>query len=290
MLVLAAAPGGGASSDEAASLDLADTLARAAERVEAFLSRAQSIICTETVSISRLSHGLTREGFDRTVESELHLWWETSDGPPAATAQARRQVVSVNKRPPKKNDANNCTAPEQQETEPQPLAMLLPEERRSYHFSRPATARMDGRSAITIDFRDVTPVSVDVHAIDDNEDCVGYELNGGLRGRLWLDSQTMNVLRLDQHLAGMVDLRLPKTLLRKRPGAESLWTLERWDSSIRFGLVTFREPDESLMLPQSASTLRITRGSGSPRLRTETRYANYKRFMTSGRVVGDVTP
>lgn len=254
--------------------------------MEAFFSRAQSLICTETVSIQPLNHGLTSEGFARTVESELRLWWETNDGPPATSAQVRRQVVSVNRRPPKKNDPNNCTVQEQQETETQPLSMLLSEQRRDYQFSPAGTSRVDGRAAVMVDFRQLTPVSVDVQATDDNENCVGYELNGGLRGRLWFDEQTLDVLRLDQRLAGLVDLRLPKALAR-RPGVESRWTLERWDSSIRFGSVTFRDPDESLVLPLSASTLRITRGSGSPRLRTETKYAHYKRFLTGGRVVGD---
>jgi len=286
VLVLVAARDRSVSSYASSSMELSETLARAGARVEAFFSRAQSLICTETVSIQPLNQGLTREGFGRTVESELHLWWETSDGPPAATAQARRQVVRVNKRPPRRNDPNNCTVQEQQETETQPLSMLLPEEQREYEFSLAGTARVDGRTAVTVDFRQLTPVSVDVHAISDNEDCIGYELNGGVRGRLWFDSETLDVLRLDQRLAGMVDLRLPKALLMRRPSAESRWTLERWDSSIRFGAVAFRDPDESLVLPLSATTLRITRGSGSPRLRTETKYSNYKRFMTGGRVVG----
>lgn len=287
VLVLVTAPSRGASFDASGSAELAATLARAGERVEAFFSRAQSIICTETVSIDALNSGLTRDGFGRTVESELHLWWETSDGPPTATAQARRQVISVNRRPPKKDDPNNCTVQEQQETEPQPLSMLLPDERRDYEFTPAGSARIDGRHAIRVDFRQLAPVSVDVRATSDNEDCISYELNGGIRGRLWFDSETHDVLRLDQHLAGMVDLRLPRALIRKRPGMESRWTLERWDTTIRFGAVAFRDPDESLVLPLSSTTLRITRGAGSPRQRTQTSYSNYKRFLTGGRVVGD---
>jgi hypothetical protein len=276
----------GVAIDPQQPVELAATLARAGERVEAFFSRAQSLICTETVSIQPLNYGLAREGFARTVESELRLWWETNDGPPATTAQVRRQVVSVNRRPPKKNDPNNCTVQEQQETETQPLSMLLPEQRRDYAFSHAGTTRLDGRAAIMVDFRHLTPVSIDVQMIESNENCVGYELNGGMRGRLWFDGQTLDVLRLDQRLAGLVDLRLPRILAR-RPGAESHWTLERWDTSIRFGSVTFRDPDESLVLPLSSTTLRITRGSGTPRLRTETKYADYKRFLTGGRIIGD---
>lgn len=283
-LIVFAAHGRGASAVRPDLADLPTTLARAGERVEAFFTRAQSLVCTETVSIRALTTSLSSEGLGRTVESELRLWWDAGDGP-AAAAQTRRQVLTVNRRLPRKNDPNNCTAQEQQDTEPQPLALLLPQERDDYAFSAAGATRLNGRDAIMIDFRQLAPVSVEVREIPDKEDCIAYELNGGMRGRLWLDGETLDVLRLDQRLDGMVDVRVPKALAR-RPGVASYWTLERWNTSIRFGAVSFRDPDESLVLPLSSTTLRVTRGSGSPRVRTETKYADYKRFLTGGRVVG----
>jgi hypothetical protein len=125
-----------------------------------------------------------------------------------------------------------------------------------------------------------------VRALEDNEDCISADLNGGMRGRLWIDTETMDVLRLDQHLAGMVDVRMP-ALIARRPGAAPYWTLERWDTSIRFRGVTFTDPEESLVLPLSSTTVQVMRGGGTPRVRTEIKYANYKRFLTGGRVVGN---
>ena len=43
----------------------------------------------------------------------------------------------------------------------------------------------------------------------------------------------------------------------------------------------------TIVLPVSSTILRVTRGAGSPRLRTTTTYKGYKRFLTGGRVVGD---
>ena len=40
-----------------------------------------------------------------------------------------------------------------------------------------------------------------------------------------------------------------------------------------------------MILPVSAASLRITRRSGMPRLRTSTAYTEYRRFLTGGRVV-----
>lgn len=287
MMVFVAIGDGGAALDPPDSAELTMTLGRAAERVEAFFSRAQSLVCTETVSIRPLDQGLTSSSTGRTIESELRLSWDAEmDGGPATAAQTRRQVLRVNRRAPRKNDPNNCTVQEQQETETQPLSMLLPQQREEYAFSLAGAAKVDGRQAIMVDFRHLTPVSVDVRAIEDKEDCIAYELNGGMRGRLWIDRETMDVLRLDQHLAGLVDVRMPR-LLARRPGAASHWTLERWDTSIRFGAVVFRDPEESLVLPVSSSTLQITRGGGTPRVRTEVKYADYKRFLTAARVIGD---
>jgi hypothetical protein len=109
-------------------------------------------------------------------------------------------------------------------------------------------------------------------------------MKGGLRGRIWIDPETFDVLRLDQGLIGLVEIQLPRQLTRRSGGVYS-WTMERWDTSIRFQSVPFRDPDETLTLPVSIQQLRITRGSASPRLRTTTEFTEYKRFLTGGRVV-----
>jgi hypothetical protein len=267
--------------------ELTATLARAGARVEEFFTRAQSLVCTEIVSMQPLDARLTADGFGRTVESELRVSWDPGIGGEAITeAQTRRQVIKVNGRPPRDNDRNRCTTPEQQDTETQPLSMLLPQQREKYAFAAAGTGRVDGRPALLIDFRDVTPVSTDVDTVDGLEDCISYELTGGQRGRVWIDAATFDVLRLDQRLTGMVELRLPR-LLTRRPGSVTHMTLERSDTSLRFSRVSFEQPAETLVLPVSSSSLRIMRGGGAPRLRTVTRYEDYKRFMTAGRVVGD---
>ncbi len=267
-------------------VDLEGTLTRARARVEQYLARAQSLVCTETVHVQPLSSGLTGEGFGRTVESELRLSWDGGDSDGASEARTRRQVVKVNGRPPRKKDRNNCTGPEQHETEPQPLAMLLASERDDYAFSWAGRGRVDKRDAVMVDYRQVEAVKVDVQLIEGNDDCVSYDLTGGMRGRLWIDAETHDVLRLDQHLAGQVDVRMPKAIANK-PGVSPIWTLERWDTTMHFKRVAFAEPQELLVLPVSTTTVRVTQGSGTPRLRTTTTYSRYQRFLTGGRLVPD---
>lgn len=285
-VVLAGVTARSAPEARRAADDLTTTLERAGTQVEAFFARAQSLVCTETVTIQPLNSFMASEGFGRTVESELRLSWEpngTSEG--LIEAHAKRQVIKVNGRPPRPNDRNNCTTPEQEDTETQPLSMLLAQQRGGYDFTMAGTAKIDGRQATLLDFVERAQVSVDVRGVEGNDTCISYDFTGGLRGRLWLDSETWDVLRMDQRLSTSIDIKVPRPLLRR--GGEPVFTLERYDTTVRFGRVTFSNPDESLLLPVSSSSMSVTRGAGTPRLRTMTKYDGYKRFMTSGRIVGN---
>ena len=72
--------------------------------------------------------------------------------------------------------------------------------------------------------------------------------------------------------------------MARRPGINDTLGPGAHGHSIQFKPVTFKDPDETLMLPASASSLRITHGAG-PRLRTSIEYAGYRRFLTGARVV-----
>jgi hypothetical protein len=261
--------------DHAALLET--VLQRAGERVERYFLRAQSIVCLEVVHLQPITSGLTNDGFGRIVESELRLSWEPApDGTPSIEAQMLRRLLKVNGQEPRKDDWNNCTAPEQQAHEPQALSL----------FKMAGQGFIDRRSAIMVDYRLMREVSVESSLIDGRDDCISFNLEGGMRGRIWIDAETYEVLRLDQGLRGLVEIPLPKAATGRNSGPTS-WTMERWDTSIRFRPVKFENPSETLILPESQSSVRITRGSGSPRLRTTTHYKNYQRFLTSGRIVGD---
>lgn len=267
------------------SFDLAATLQRAGERVEYYFARAQSIVCFETVSLQPLSIGLSGDGPPRTVQSELRLSWDpTAETRTPLEAKTLRQVLKVNGHPPRKNDYNNCTAPEQHESETQPLSMLLPNQRGEFDFSIAGPARQDGRAAIVVAYKMKAKPTVEVSLVDDNENCISFSIDGGMRGRIWIDAETYDVLRLDQGLGGLIDIKLPWKVARHAP-ENGIWTMERLDSTIRFKPIKFSDPDETLILPVSASVLRITRRSGTPRLRTTTEYTQYRRFLTAGRVV-----
>jgi hypothetical protein len=272
------------SAEQQGGFDVAGVLERAGVRVTEYFARAQAIVCLEKVSLQRLSSGFGADGPARQVESELRLTWEpTPENPTPKEAKTIRQVVRVNGGAPRKKDYNNCTTPEQNAEEEQPLSILLPQQRGDYTFTANGRARIDGRDAMIVAFREVKKPTVDVSLIADNEDCISFDIEGGMQGKIWIDAETHDVLRLDRVLSGLIEIPLPKKATLR--GGSSFWTMERWDSSIRFKRVSFDDPHETLILPVSSTTLQVTRGSGTPRLRTSTQYLSYRRFMTGGRII-----
>jgi hypothetical protein len=265
--------------------ELTETLRLVGRRVEEFFSRAQSLVCLETVRVQQLGMSMSPDSFGRTIESELRLSWDPTSGEgEAPEAKTERLVLKINGHAPRKNDPDNCTVPEQHSSETQPLSMLLPAQQERYRFSMAGRGRVDGRSAIMLDYVMRQKPAVEVSEVEGNENCLSFSLEGGIRGRVWVDANTFEVLRLDQGLVGLIDIPLPRRIMLRQNGTSS-WTMERHDISMRFKRVTFADPQETLVLPVSVSSLRVTRGSGSPRLRTQTDYTGYRRFLTGGRVV-----
>lgn len=267
----------------AALIDLEGVLERASMRVVEYFARAQSIMCLEKVSLQKLNFGYSADGPGRLVESELRLSWEPSaEDPTPKEARTLRQVLRVNGHAPRKKDWDNCTTPEQQESEVQPLSILLPDSRVEHSFAYAGRGTVDGRDAVIVTFREKVKPKVDVSLVEDNENCISFDIDGGTQGKIWLDAETHDVLRLDRSLTGLVEIPLPRKVQRF---GILYWTMERWDSSIRFKPVRFEEPVETLILPVEATTFQVTRGAGTPRLRTTTKYTSYRRFMTTGRIV-----
>ena len=273
------------SAEQSATFDVASVLERAGLRVTEYFARAQAIVCLEKVSLQRLGIGFGGDGPARNVESELRLSWDpTPENPTPKEAKTIRHVLRVNGGKPRKKDYQNCTTPEQTAEEEQPLSILLPQQRGDYQFTAGGRDRIDGREAMVIAFREVKKPKVDVSLVEDNEDCISFDIEGGMQGKIWVDVETHDVLRLDRSLSGLVEIPLPRKAIRHLLGVLH-WTMERWDSTIRFKRVMFEDPQETLVLPVSSSTLQVTRGSGTPRLRTTTHYQSYRRFMTGGRII-----
>jgi hypothetical protein len=158
--------------------------------------------------------------------------------------------------------------------------LLLDSHRDDYRFTTAGRTRVNGREALIIDYRGASPGPAEIKW---EKDCVSISLPGRSRGRVWIDAETFDVLRLDEHLMGMFDFAVPFDKVRR--GAANRMTVERADSYITYKPVAFSDPDEVLMLPAAVDTVTVISGGGVQRYRVSQRFSDYRRFLTGGRVV-----
>jgi len=270
-----------ASAQKAPPMDVSGLLTRLSDSLLSYYARAQSIICDEAVSMQSLGNDLMSDLSPlRRLLYELRLSWEPpGDGSVIPEANAVRTLMRVNNRAPREKDKDACMDPKS--ISPEPLAMFLPENQADYVFTAAGNAKLNGRSALMIDYRSRTAGKVSATRKDD---CFSIQLPGRTRGRVWIDEETADVLRFDERLTGMVDVMVPPDP-KKRGTSPEMMIVERLDSSIVYKRVEFNDPDESLVLPVAQEVITVVRNAGTPRLRTSVSFSNYRRFITGGRIV-----
>lgn len=260
----------------------ADVLARVGAAVERYYERAQSIMWREEITFQSLGHDMMPDqGLYRRLGYDLRVVWESPAAGESPQPRVQRELIMVNGRAPRPSDKPRCGDPPP--TLPESLEFLLPDKQHDTIFTIVGPGRSDGRAALMLDYRsrETGPGTLKVH--EDDEDCVSMEVPGSVRGRLWIDPDSADVLRVDEHLTGPVDMRWTRE-------SRSAWTrgsvvLDRLDSTVRYRAVTFTDPDETVMLPASVESMRAMRNLGYGRLRTVQKFSSYRRFTTEGRIV-----
>lgn len=261
-----------------------DAVARIGDYVERYYQRVQSLVADEVVSIQPLTRDLAPDGFARRLMYELRLEWNPDvigDEPPA---NVTRHLISVNGRPPRPGDEPECLDPKS--VSPEPLAFLLPDQREKYTWIHAGLGRIDGRAALIVDYKSVkaeAPKATWVEQKRTGNECGSIELPGRSKGRVWVDPETSEVLRLVEGITGMVDVR--SSIKQQKRGGEMYLTIERAETTTDYKRVSFSDPDETLLLPSRVETLTIIRNSGSPRTRITQTFTNYRRFITGSRIV-----
>jgi len=260
-------------------VDLATTLGNIGRRLEEWYTRAQTVVSKETVLIQPLRADLTPDAFPRRLAYELRVAWDPSAldqlGEPEISV-LRQPIVTGRNRKPDRDPG--CMDPKP--VSPEPLAMLRPSRLAESAFTLAGTTRVNGRSAIMIDYRGVVskpPV------ISWTKECVTVSLDGRSRGRIWVDAATYDVLRIDDRLAARFEFDVPREYVRR--GSSPSMVIERAETSIRYARVEFDQPPEWLMLPVSIDIVTVIRGAGVQRVRITQRLSEHRRFVTEARLV-----
>jgi hypothetical protein len=260
--------------------DVRDAIARVGARVVEWYGRAQSIVSLETVVITPLRFDMSPTVPARRLAFELRVAWDPMTTGPRAFPEPSilRQILTVNGRPPRSADEPGCMDPKP--VSPEPLMMLLPEQRDDFAFKYAGTGRVDGRPAMMFDFKGVAAGEPEISW---TEECVSVSLPGRSRGRIWVDMATHDVLRLDEQLVGLFEFDVPRE--HRRHGAAPNMVIERADSSLRYRRVEFSDPPDRLMLPAEVDTITVIRGGAVQRTRISQRFSDYRRFIADARVL-----
>jgi hypothetical protein len=264
--------------------DIETLLAKVGERIADYYKRAQNVVCTEKTMVQPVGYDYAPRGFARVTEYELRV--ETDADGETTDAKVIRQLLKVNGKAPRekdKKDRAGCTDANPLSTEP--LAFLLPAHRSEYTFVSAGFGKGKDRTSLIIDFTSSKPEGKGEIAEDPrgHEDCFTWSLPVVVKGRVWVDAESYQVLRVEQRMAGMADLSVPAKLQRKHNLDNSV-VVERHDTTIRYKTIPFNDPDEAMILPESIDTLIVVRG-GLESVRSRQTFTDYRRFLTAGRIV-----
>jgi hypothetical protein len=263
--------------------DIDTLLARVSERIADYYNRAQHVICTEKTTVQPVGRDYSPQGFARVTEYELRV---EADAGELADAKVVRQLVKVNGKPPRekdKKDRAGCTDANPLSAEP--LAFLLPAHRSEYTFVSAGYGKGKDRDTLMIDFTSAKPEGKGEIAEDPrgHADCFTWSLPVAIKGRVWLDAGSYEVVRVEQRMASMADLNVPLKLQRKH-NLDNNVVVERHDTTIRYKTIPFHDPDEAMLLPESIETLIVVHG-GLESMRSRQTFTDYRRFLTAGRIV-----
>jgi hypothetical protein len=272
----------------AAAPDLEALMTRVGARLARGYDRAQRVTGFERSMIQSIKRDRSADGFARTVESELRVEFGAAEDGMPGDPRVVRDVRRINGRTPRARDANDrsgCTDPPPQSAEP--LAFLLPAHRDEYRFTSVRDGRERQRAVFIVDFRSVSRTSRPVLIEDErgHDDCFDWSGPIATVGRIWVDAATDEVLRVDRHLVAPVDVRVPWPL-QSRYRFEPWVVIDRDDLVIRRKAIAFSDPDEVIVLPESIESLTILR-SGLQSTRGIATFSDYRRFVTTGRIVKD---
>lgn len=284
ILIVLAAPPYSAAQQAPAPRDLSVVLERVGERIGDYYRRVQSIVLREKATMLEVSHDFAPAGFSRVTEYELHIEPSTDgDGPGGSIVRELLKINGRTPRPTDKKDAHGCT--DSNPVSPEPLAFLMPEHRGDYRFTLAGPGKGKDRNSILVDFSSAHAEGDGTLTEDPNghPDCFSFSIPVIMKGRLWIDGDTFDVLRLEQHMAGPGDIRVPFEQQRKHNLPDRI-VVERHDTTIRYNKVAFTDPEETLVLPQSIETLMMVRG-GLQSIRKRQEFSDYRRFLTGGRIV-----
>lgn len=164
-----------------------------------------------------------------------------------------------------------------------PLTFLLPKNQADFIFFYAGETDLEGRKAMVILINQ--PTASEPIKIVNTGDCFRLSRSPQRQGKIWIDPNTYDVIKLQWQLAESFNGKLPAGVSKFgifpvfRPAKEMSY--EKSESTIHFRPVTFQNPEQVLLLPSSSEHTWILKGARIAGFRTITDYTRYRRFLTN---------
>jgi hypothetical protein len=169
----------------------------------------------------------------------------------------------------------------------QSLSFLLPKNRHLFEFSLDGEEALGGRAAYRI--RMLRPGQGEPRV----------EWSGRLLGTsfrvfapyvylMWVDAESFDVLRLESHLAAPFEFESPRTFGagpfgRFGPTRRLKYAVD--DYAVRFRRERFKDPEQTLLVPESAEWVTVIEGAKHPRTRATLSFSDYRRYRSDVKVI-----
>ncbi len=102
---------------------------------------------------------------------------------------------------------------------------------------------------------------------------------------IWVDAETFDVLRLESHLAAPFEFDGPRAFGFGRLGPTPHFKYAAQDYLVRFRRQQFKDPEQTLLVPEYAEWVTVIEGASKPRTRATLRLSNYRRYRSDVKII-----
>jgi len=289
VLALLLGASGAARAQEAAAPTpgdekLARILDRAGESVAKYQAGLFSITFTETLMDEELRKDMTPKRSKEFVFETVVLREELSANEDDFYPKSLRRLKTVDGKPAKSDRRVPFYG-----YNVQSLGLLLPKHRKLFEFTLEGEEAVGGRAAYRM--RVLQPGQPPPKA-EWRRRFMGTEMSfralAPVYSLIWVDTENFDVLRYEQHLVAPFEFDSPRAFGAFGPSRHIRYNQQ--DYAVTFRRQTFKDPEQTLLVPDSAEWLYVMEGAQHPRLRATIRFTNYQRFRSDVKVIEETEP
>jgi hypothetical protein len=257
---------------------LARILERAGESVAKYQAGLFSITFTETLRDEELNKDMTPKKSKEFVFETVVMREELSADADDFYPRSIRRLKTVDGKPAKGDRRVPWYG-----YNIQSLALLLPKNRGLFEFTLEAEERIGGRDAYRV--RALRPGQPPPEVDWRRRMGVGMSFRAlaPVYNLIWVDAENFDVLRYEQHLVAPFEFDSPRAFGAFGPSRHIRYTNQ--DYAVTFRRQTFKDPEQTLLVPDAAEWLFVMEGAKHPRLRASISFTNYQRFRSDVKVL-----